>query len=98
MSDKLIEAVAKALVEANMAATKQVPIPGEVAYYVNSYKREARAVFAAIEASGYAVVPKEPTEAMTEAGYALDKYGDKWPADMDDIWKAMLVAAPKVTP
>lgn len=92
MSDKLIEAVARALVIANFAATKQVPTPRAVDHYVNSYKLEALAVFAAIEASGYAVVPKEATEEMIKA---LNEYAE-CAGYIPDGYVAMLAAAPKI--
>jgi hypothetical protein len=83
--DELIEAMAKAMVTlARQRRVDGLPYPSRL--------EEARAAYAAIEATGYAVVPKEPTPAMFEAGgiHPWGRYADSW--------RAMLAAAPKVTP
>ena len=78
MSDKLIEAVARELHHAGW----------EKDYWTEAAKQ----VIAAIEASGYAVVPKEPTEEMVKAAIVND-------CDAPiNTYLAMLSAAPKVTP
>jgi len=48
----------------------------------------AAAAFNALEAAGYVVAPKEPTDAMAEAGW-----NEKW--QPHDIWRAMLTASQK---
>ncbi len=99
MSDKLIEAVAKAIYE-----RKALEI-GNIRPWlsVSSVQRvisfeDARAALAAIEASGYRVVPKEPTDEMAEnARNAIYKL---LPSKLraKAVYVAMLAAAPKVTP
>jgi len=62
---------------------------------------EARSLLAAIKASGFAVVPVEPTEAMCIAASKIeligagDIYGDGWvpPYQAPKVWAAMLSAA-----
>lgn len=50
---------------------------------------EARAVFSRLDALGYAVVPKEPTPEMVEAGsYERDIEG----ASAEAVYRAMLAA------
>lgn len=51
----------------------------------------AREIRAALEAAGYAIVPREPTLAMMRAA-------DNAPDYADDIYRAMIAAAPGVTP
>jgi hypothetical protein len=61
-------------------------------------KFAAHATLSAINAAGYAVVPKEPTDPMWFAGHAaLETHGESARAS---CWAyvAMLAAAPKVTP
>jgi hypothetical protein len=53
-----------------------------------------RAALAAIDAAGFAIVPKEPTEEM-ETAYWRAQGMDRAPCDQ--TWDAMLAAAPKVT-
>jgi hypothetical protein len=56
----------------------------------------------AIDAHGYAIVPKEPTDAMMDAGEAQDRAAAPWSgysteyARCEDHYTAMLAAAPKV--
>lgn len=81
MRDKLIEAVARELHHAGW----------EKDYWTASAKQ----VLAAIELSGYRVVPVEPTEAMITAAFNVAVV----PAgDAIACYDAMLEAAPKVTP
>lgn len=80
MSDKLIEAVARELHHAGW----------EKDYWTEAAKQ----VIAAIEASGYAVVPKEPTMEMLSALYDIGSYDIL----ASDAYAAMLADAPKVTP
>ncbi len=37
-------------------------------YFFEDYTKQARAVLRALDQGGYAIVPKEPTEAMLQAG------------------------------
>jgi len=54
------------------------------------FRKEARAAIAALDAAGFAIVPKEPTEAMLQAG--SDAWG-KTPHDFDeDDWRASYVS------
>ena len=100
MSDKLIEAVAKAICQSNIDANS-APKPNSVGFFRTtidgplwmSFTPDAQIVLAAIEASGYRVVPKEPTEAMIKHAKAWGMVGGE-----RVIWDAMLAAAPKVTP
>lgn len=95
MNDALIEAVAKAMFARDMPSSDWDDKYDEDVR--EPYRKNARAALAAIEAQGYRVVPVEPTNAMVDAMYALDKVDDRWPACADDIWRAMLSAAPKLT-
>lgn len=72
-----------------------VPELGDAAF------ERADDILAALSAAGYAVVPKEPTEAMANAG---DHAMYLWEGDGDEglhqtaakfMWAAMLAAAPK---
>jgi hypothetical protein len=54
---------------------------------------KVEAVFAAIRAAGWAVVPVEPTREMMRAGY--DESGGR---AVISIWEAMLETAPGVKP
>lgn len=87
MSDKLIEAVAKAVADSD-----RMQLDPKV--YEPRYLRYARAALAAIEASGYAVVPVEPTEAMLKA---LNEYA-MCAGYIPEGYTAMLSARPEVTP
>jgi predicted CoA-binding protein len=57
-------------------------------------RKRADAILAALSAAGYAVVPREPTQAMNIAAAQLD-----WSAQDDptwtDIYRAMIAAAEK---
>jgi hypothetical protein len=60
-------------------------------------------VFAELDAAGYQIVPKVPTEAMIDAGESQDREAAPWSgysteyARCEDHYAAMLAAAPKVT-
>jgi hypothetical protein len=54
------------------------------------------AALAELDAAGYAIVPKEPTEVMMGAVRSLD-WASERDLDWDDGYKLMLAAAPKVT-
>lgn len=58
-----------------------------------SINDHADTILSALDKAGYAVVPKEPTLGMNEAGY-MAKYAGFW---APDIYKAMVQAA-KETP
>jgi len=67
---------------------------------------QTRAILTALEKSGYRVVPVEPTEAMLTAGYVggpdddapIHELEAHWATlSPEDIWPAMLAAAPKIT-
>lgn len=55
---------------------------------------DQRNAIAGIESAGYAIVPREPTEAMLE--YAASRLSDN--PDWDKIWLAMIDSAAKETP
>lgn len=83
----LIEPIAKAL------EPKCIPFSKWMSFDIA--KELARAALTAIEAAGYVVVPREPTEAMLNAGYATNDYHEAPPEKM---WQAMIAAAnPKAT-
>jgi hypothetical protein len=70
-------------------------------------KNAAEAHLAAIEKAGHRIVPVEPTKEMIEAGYDMQvaDWPPRWSDDgctpekytAQNIWPAMLNAAPKVT-
>ena len=93
MSETLIEAVARALYDIRQkddgrplwaAATESDRLP---------WIARTENTFAAIEASGYRVVPKKPTTEMLSALYDIGSYDIL----ASDAYAAMLAAAPKVT-
>ena len=96
MSEKLVEAIARAMEPSAFATfdrghTVQNYL-AERAFLgaektVRSARRKVRAALAAIKAEGYAVLPREPTEAMVRA--ACDSC-DTTPAGE---WRAMVEAA-----
>ncbi len=55
----------------------------------NSDEKYAQASLTAIEEAGYVVVPREPTEAMLDAGYEATGY----PVGIEGAWQAMIAAA-----
>lgn len=70
----------------------------------SSYRKSADAVLRALDAAGLVVVPRDPTEAMMNAGYR--KVGKMhyeptasaqgWGEHATDIYRAMIAAAPDV--
>lgn len=52
----------------------------------------ALGILNAIDAAGFAVVPKEPSEAMVDAGYAMQSQDDSYFSPFL-VWTAMLAAA-----
>ena len=58
--------------------------------------REMNAALKALSDAGYAVVPKEPTEEMIEAGGHSPKQ-DSGYDDAETVYAAMLKSAPEVT-
>lgn len=78
MTNKLIEAMARAL-EHNSQLRGWV-----------SYESDAAAALKAISDAGFAVVPREPTEAMIDAGYdSEDREG--WSGPLS-CWERMINA------
>lgn len=51
-------------------------------------------ILSALDAAGWAVVRKEPTAEMIEAAHTMIAAD----GDVADVYRAMLVAAPKITP
>jgi hypothetical protein len=94
--DKIVEIVARALADCIGLSCDhpQCDCDFECERFeksVESRKYDATAALAALEQAGYAIVPREPTEAMLKAG------GD-WLARISDgsereIYKAMLAAS-----
>lgn len=79
MSD-IVEVMARAIAEASDEYTNLWRL----------YEKQAEIALAALDAAGFAIVPKEPTEAMLQA--ALNAY-DKPARDFDnDDWRAQYVA------
>lgn len=60
-------------------------------------ERQTDYILSALDAAGYAVVPKEPTEAMRVAAKHPDNSSVTWGQRADAIWRRMLTAA-KETP
>jgi hypothetical protein len=77
--DKLIEAMATAMVGETVMSDR-----------VRGWNDFAQAALTALEALGLAGVPREPTEAMLDAGYAVDG----GVVCVEQIYRAMLAAAP----
>ncbi|UKK84741.1 hypothetical protein L7H23_01155 [Sphingopyxis sp. BSN-002] len=90
MTPNLIEAMARALSEAEHFSSSDAPV-GVGMKVVPVWKSRIpriEAVLTAISESGYAVVPVEPSVAMQEAGvHAKDLYPDLANAQ---IWRAMV--------
>ena len=82
-ADKLIEVMARTMRDSEPGMRNRSHL-----YWVPS----ARAALAAIDAAGWAVVPKEPTKEIIEE---LGSYTHK--GDIADAWRFALAAAPKVT-
>jgi hypothetical protein len=88
MTDALVEAVARALCKATFPHP-QGPMPeGHPAYTF-----QARAALAAIEASGYAIVPDAPTPEMLHAGQSV--LDERRPVSV--AYAVMLNRRPRVT-
>lgn len=95
MTSDLVEAVARGICDARIP--KHVVVSAE---FAEECHRLARAAISAIEKAGFAVVPREPTQAMMQA------YNDQFPPGTSDtikqswydvygeIYAAMLNAAP----
>ena len=107
MIDKLIEAVARALYDIRQEDDGR-PLWAD-ATEVDRLPWIARTenTFAAIEASGYAVVPVEPTyEMLSDADSAIPRFEPDFESKIRMMgvdgaklaWAAMLAARPKVTP
>ena len=99
MSDKLIEAVAKALFDTIHREHRGDAWPTTRDDVRDGWRKQARSALSAIEASGYAVVPKEPTEKMiSSARNHIYDLGLTSSDRVTRIYAAMLAARPKVTP
>lgn len=61
--------------------------------YMPAMRQFAARALTALEASGRAVVPREPTEAMLEAGEEADAMYYEGRTQTAQIYKAMLAAA-----
>lgn len=92
MTDELVERIADAMMtEANR--------PENLLRCLDSYESWvlARACLSAIEAEGLVIVPREPTESMVHFGGGVTSKAyraEAW-CDPEDVWSAMLAAAPK---
>jgi hypothetical protein len=83
-----------------IAADIERGFPARVAQEFNALSPMARAamhsraktVIAALDAAGYVVVPKEPTEEMRTSG--IQAYDENGPSAAA-IWRAMIEALPK---
>jgi hypothetical protein len=83
--DKLIEAMARGM------AIDARAYEGPDLHW-RAYVDDAQSALAAIEANGFAVVPREPTEAMKIAAFeAAGPHTEECPLD---VWRAMIAAAP----
>lgn len=84
----------------------QAPLVGEVIVtslvkslgHGATFGESADILVAALAEAGYAIVPREPTEAMIDAGCAVpapfgETDGEWGPPDPEDIWRAMIAAA-----
>lgn len=61
------------------------------------FLKAARLCFTELESAGYAVVPKEPTEEMNEAGIdQLYRNSDMPDEELERVWAVMLAASPPV--
>jgi len=54
----------------------------------------AGAVLEALAAAGYVIVPREPTEAMLEAGALTEDLDIGFAEQGANLWRAMIAAAP----
>lgn len=60
---------------------------------ISGHEEATTAVLAAIEASGYKIVPVEPTEEMMDAGLPhIPLIGEADRHNVADVWEAMLTA------
>lgn len=63
-------------------------------YFMEDYSKQADAVLAALKVAGFAVVPKEPTERMCEAGINAIEAGRIRPEEhVASIYRGMVVTA-----
>ena len=86
--DSLIEAMARAHYVSRYADEWENTMLAEK----DSFLRAMRAALTALRDQGYAVVPREPTEAMLTEG-ASECWGENPHEDARDCWTAMLEAA-----
>jgi len=93
--DKLVEELARAIW---LDRFRDEPWEGANTYDREDYRGHTRAMLSRLDALGLAIVPKEPSEAMIEAGHV----GDPLACDVEDaaavyprIYRAMLSASSK---
>jgi len=103
----LIEAMAREMYRKFWELNEDVP-EWDKSPYQTMWRDQARAALSAISAAGWAVVPKQPTPEMDEAGYqAMLHWPEEWhlgpPEGITSEWfqsrqayQWMLAAAPKV--
>lgn len=101
-TDKLVEAMARAM---NPIAWASVTTPegANAQWEREDSQRQAQRALTAIEASGFRVVPVELTQAMKNAGGAVEVPCGGWNISIGgciagEVWADMLAASPKVTP
>lgn len=97
MSDELIEAVAKALNEFENQRVPHMAKPWSLLTVPvrDVVLAEARAALSAIEAAGFVVVPKEPTDEMVDGALGFMDYHA--PGQAEIIYGTMLSLRPKIT-
>ena len=63
-------------------------------YFFEDYTKQALAVLRALDASGYAIVPRKATDAMAEAAIEGMKYGNMKPEDhVKHVYQVMVHAS-----
>ena len=94
--DPLIEAIAEALAD----QCPNPPAPRLMASHAAMHRKEAHAIVETVRAAGYAIVPREPTEAMIEAGDDIcpiargtETHRMAGGVVPQDYWRAMIEAA-----
>lgn len=106
MTDDLVEAVARETrPDLYAEAADPLFVSTEVMreFYHHTISRHEsliRRVFTAIEARGLRIVPVEPTDRMIDAGHEkviCPAYVNAELCEAEDVWSAMLTAAPKHT-
>lgn len=62
----------------------------EVLTAADKYGDNVHEIIEGLGSKGYVILPKEPSEKMIEAAYALDPMNIMWPDSPDAIYRAML--------